>query len=241
MKTVQLRVLTYNIHGGEGMDGKYDYERLSRVIRSVDPDLVALQEVDVKTTRASGVDQATELSRLTGLHVAFGKAMDYSDGEYGEAILSRFPLLNTRNHALEASGDDEPRAMLAATVDPGGGTPLKFFATHLDHQSSTVRMKQAMTIMSIVHADNNPMILAGDFNAEPKSESIALLGTSWTEATNKSGTLTFPSKDPKVKIDYVFYRPAKSFRIIEVRTLDEPVASDHCPVLVVMEFLPTAE
>ena len=72
----QVRVLTYNIRHGQGMDGRVDLSRVADVIRRLEPDVVALQEVDQATTRAGGVDQAAELGRLTGLHSAFGKAMD---------------------------------------------------------------------------------------------------------------------------------------------------------------------
>src|SRR5476649_2332295 len=83
MVPLTLRVLTYNIHHGEGMDGRFDLSRLAGVVTSVHPDLVALQEVDEGTERASGLDELAELERLTELHGVFGKAMDYSGGEYG--------------------------------------------------------------------------------------------------------------------------------------------------------------
>ncbi len=79
----RLRVLTYNIHHGEGTDRKFDLERLAKSIQAPAPDMVALQEVERKTRRASGGDQAAELGKLTGMHAEFGKAMDYSGGEFG--------------------------------------------------------------------------------------------------------------------------------------------------------------
>src|ERR1700724_2661395 len=83
-----LRVLTYNIHHGEGTDGRFDLSRLARVMKSVQPDVIALQEVDRGTERSGGVDQLAELARLTDMHAEFGKAMDYSGGGYGVAWLS---------------------------------------------------------------------------------------------------------------------------------------------------------
>src|SRR5258707_15896745 len=90
---VVVRVLTYNIHHGEGTDGEFDLPRLANVIKSVEPDLVALQEVDEATERASGVDELAELGRLTGMHTAFGKAMDFQGGAYGVGVLSRWSIL----------------------------------------------------------------------------------------------------------------------------------------------------
>ena len=88
-----LRVMTYNIHIGKGMDGKADLARIAGVIKSADVDVVALQEVDVKTRR-SGVesDQLKELAKLTGMHGVFAKARDFDGGEYGQAVLSRRPI-----------------------------------------------------------------------------------------------------------------------------------------------------
>ncbi len=99
-KPVRVRVLTYNIHHGAGTDGKTDLARTAGAIKRLTPDLVALQEVDKATTRSRGVDQAAELGRLTGMHFAFGKAMDFAGGQYGEAILSRYPLMEIQVHSL---------------------------------------------------------------------------------------------------------------------------------------------
>ena len=83
-----LRVLTYNIHHGEGTDGRIDLPRLAEVMATAQPDLVALQEVDEATDRVSGVNELDELAKLTHMHPAFGKAMNFSGGQYGVAVLS---------------------------------------------------------------------------------------------------------------------------------------------------------
>src|SRR5689334_21755730 len=104
-----IRVLAYNIHHGEGRDREIDVPRLSRVMASVQPDLVALQEVDVGTARVGGVNQIAELSRLMGMYAQFGKAMDYMGGDYGVAVLSRWPFLKTASQALPSTPGYEPR------------------------------------------------------------------------------------------------------------------------------------
>ena len=101
----RLTVLTFNIQIGMGMDKKTDLERTAAVIKAVKPDLVALQEVDRKARRSGGVDQAVELARASGMHLIFGKAsvregIDEDGGDYGVAILSRFPLKRSKNHQL---------------------------------------------------------------------------------------------------------------------------------------------
>jgi len=234
-----VRVLSYNIHHGEGVDGVFDLERLARIILSVEPDLVALQEVDRATTRSSGVDQVTELGRLTGLQAAFGKAMDFADGGYGNAVLSRWPLLEIENHILPAGEGHEPRVALAVRVGIGeSGREILFIGTHLDHtRDPTDRMAQAGRINELLLPDAGlPMILAGDLNAIPESEAMSVLLEAWTDAAVNDPEPTSPSDDPGRRIDYVLYRPANDWRVVEVRVVEEKVASDHRPLLAVLQL-----
>ncbi|RYD84513.1 MAG: endonuclease [Verrucomicrobiaceae bacterium] len=236
-----LRVLTYNIHHGEGTDGKLDLERLARVIKEANPDLVALQEVDQRTRRTGGVDQAAKLSELTGMQVAFGKAMDYQGGAYGLAILSRWPLKEPRTHALPADAGIEPRAVLEARVQPGGDAPeITFLVTHLDATRDPLqRMNQAAKIRELfpVSEEERAMILAGDMNATPESEVLQGLRSEWTDSAAGAKFLTSPAGAPRNKIDYILYRPASRWRVLETRALEEAVASDHRAVLAVFELL----
>ena len=93
-----VRVLTYNIFHGENMNGGSNLKRVAAIIDSLRIDIVALQEVDKNTNRANGLDLIAELETLTDMNGIFGKAMDYDDGEYGEGILSRYPLIEIKNN-----------------------------------------------------------------------------------------------------------------------------------------------
>lgn len=223
-----LRVLTYNIHHGEGTDEVFDYERQASLINRLSPDLVALQEVDRGTGRAGGVDQAAVLARLCDMHHVFGQAMPYDGGQYGEAVLSRFPIERTVVHPLPHQADQEPRAALDVHVRPEGIGPLRFVGTHLCHQSGETRLQQVLRLRRLFHAEEGPpVILAGDLNARPGSEPMrTLLASGWRDVVA-----------PRSVIDYVLVREADSWRICEVRIPDEPVASDHDPVLVVLEWM----
>lgn len=106
-----LRVLSYNIHHGEGVDGKLDLDRIARTIQSVEPDLVALQEVDRKVTRTGGIDQPAELARLTKMQVAFGGNIVLQGGDYGNAVLSRWPIRRHENHKLPRFDNGEQRSV----------------------------------------------------------------------------------------------------------------------------------
>lgn len=233
-----LRVLTYNIHHAEGIDKKLDIPRIANVIRAAEADLVAVQEVDFKTRRTGNVDMPAELAKLTGMHVYFAKAMDYQGGAYGQVILSRHPMTDTKTHMLPpAEQGVEPRIMAEARVKIGGQS-IAFFATHLDHRDEPRRLKQVEEIGRITAnlKDDTIALLAGDLNARPDSAPIANLLRAWTDPSAGKGLLTIPAEKPKAQIDFVLYRPKERLRPVEVKVIDEPVASDHRPVLAVFEM-----
>jgi len=236
----RLRVLTYNIHHGEGTDGRIDLARTAAVIARAAADVVALQEVDNQTTRAHGVDQAAELGRLTGMHAAFGQAMAYAGGGYGDAILSRFPLSAVRVHDLPTAPGAEPRCAIAARIQAGGeGRAFVFVSTHLEHAQAPIRLLQAQALTSaLAPLGDVTTILSGDFNDVPGGPAIAALRPHWADASAGQPDPTSPSSHPRRKIDYVFFRPSGAWRVVESRVIDEPVASDHRPLLVVLEAAP---
>lgn len=234
-----LRVLTYNIHHGEGVDEKLDLARIAAVITAARADIVALQEVDQKTTRTGGIDQAAEIARLTGLHVAYGKAMDYQGGAYGQALLSRWPLENFSVHALPNPAKIEPRIALSATVRPPGLPSFRFVGTHLEAtRDDTARWEQAAQLIELFGSDATPTILVGDFNSRPTTRTIQALLKTFTDASAASPAFTIPSKKPTGRIDFVLLRPATTWRVLSSTVIPEAVASDHRPVLV--ELTPTA-
>ena len=138
---VTLRLLTYNIKHGLGNDGEIDLERTAAVINALQPDLVALQEVDNGVERTGGVDQAQRLGQLTGMHAAFGDFMEYQGGHYGMAILSRYPIVESENHRLPDGA--EPRSALAARVKVDDtGREIVFVGIHL-YRTAEERLCQA--------------------------------------------------------------------------------------------------
>jgi endonuclease/exonuclease/phosphatase family metal-dependent hydrolase len=236
---VTLRVVCYNIHHGEGTDRKLDLERVAGVLKAQRPDLVALQEVDRKARRTGQVDQAAKLGELTGLHAAFGRAMDHDGGGYGNAVLSRWPILSSESHGLPFAPGHEPRAVLEARVRVGADGPeLAFLSTHLDHRSDEIRQRQADRIAELFANATVPTVLAGDLNARPGSPPYQVLARQWADATAGRALLTSPAAVPRAQIDYVLYRPAERFRVIDAKVVEEKVASDHRPVLVALEFRP---
>jgi endonuclease/exonuclease/phosphatase family metal-dependent hydrolase len=236
-----VRVVTYNIHHGEGRDSEFDLPRQSRLIMSVHPDLVALQEVDVATTRASGVDQVTELARLTGMQARFGKSMDYMGGGYGIAVLSRWPFLDTQNRALPGSPGREPRVALTVEVRTGKRSPLlQFTSTHFDQASPDDRLSQAEYLNELLIRDDVPGILAGDFNARPDTDVMKIFQPWWTEVPPDDPPVPVAPQRPALRGDHILFRPSGAWRAVEYRSIDDTIASDHRPMLVVLEWAGSA-
>ncbi len=223
-------MLTYNIHHAEGMDEVVDLERIAALIKALDPDLVALQEVDSVTTRTNEVDQAAELGRLTGLAYVYGSFMPYQGGAYGMALLSRWPVDTSQN--LRLPDGDEPRTALSATVTlPNTGQKIRFVGIHF-YRTDEERLAQATRLEEYLDSESTPTILAGDFNSTPGSEVMVHVQTSWSVVPKGEDHLTFSSFEPVREIDFVLFRPYDRFEVLEQWLVDEPVASDHRPVVV---------
>lgn len=237
---LRVRVLSYNIHHGEGVDGRLDLARIAGVIRSADPDLVALQEVDQNTARTGTVDQPAQLARLTEMRVAFGGNLRLLGGHYGNAVLSRWPIARQQNHLLPAIGGGEQRGVLEVEISlPENRGPLALLATHFDFRPDPAeRLASVAAIEKLLQGQPKRLaLLAGDLNATPSSEAIGAVARQWTSSSEQE-LPTSPAVKPRRQIDYVWFRPRGRWRVVEVRVLDEAVASDHRPLLAVLEWLP---
>jgi len=239
----QIRVLCYNVHWCLGTDGKYDVARLADVIAKTKPDLVALQEVDVGVKRSGRIHEVQELAALTGLSARFGPTQHYEGGLFGNAVLTRFPVLDVSIHPLpytESTADRTtyPRGAIAVTVAAPDGEPLRFVSTHFQHNVPEDRVAEAKAINHLFAGKGNDLrtILAGDMNAVPDAEPVTELLKKWTNAIDEATTPTAPATKPRSRIDYVFYRNASQFRLVESKVIPESVASDHRPVLAVLEL-----
>jgi endonuclease/exonuclease/phosphatase family metal-dependent hydrolase len=236
----RLSVLTYNIHHGEGSDGELDLERIAKVISAAEPDLVSLQEVEHQTSRTGRVPQAEKLGELTGLKSVFGGNIRLLGGQYGNAVLTRLPIRKYRNHKLPNVNRGEQRGFLTVEFAwPTDDDTLLFVATHFDHRpSSDERQLSAQAINELVEQRVRvAVILAGDFNTIPSTREAKVLLDKWT-STNSKHQPTFPADKPEREIDYILVRPAIRWKVVEAEVLDEPVASDHRPLLATLEFVP---
>ncbi|WP_105104206.1 endonuclease/exonuclease/phosphatase family protein [Microbulbifer pacificus] len=244
--TKTLRVMTYNVHICKGTDGKLSPERIARVIARYAPDVVALQEVDVRRQRTGGIDQAHQISRLLAMDCHFQPAMHLEDERYGDAIMSCYPVRLIKKDILPGPptnsrlpGFAEPRGALWIEVD-FHGTKVQVFNTHLGlSKAERLRQIDALTGKEWMGSEQcpRPRILVGDFNALPGSQEIkrmsAFLDDTQLKLKGHKPKGTFFSRLPKARIDYVFVDPELEVHGIHVpRSELTRQASDHLPLIV---------
>ncbi len=229
-----LRVMTYNIHHGEGQDGKVDILRIAQLIQRERADIVALQEVDKGCARTDRRDLPAELAALTGLTCVFSNNFSFQGGEYGNAVLTRFPVLRATNNHYSTIRGGEQRGLLQLVLDIHG-RELVFMNTHLDHRlddaerwSSVGEIEARMQFYG-----QRPVILCGDFNATPESRVSRRLGErfhdTWARIGHGDG-FTLPSNQPSQRIDYIW--TTKDKRLAPLRAwVPASAASDHLPVV----------
>jgi endonuclease/exonuclease/phosphatase family metal-dependent hydrolase len=237
-KRTKLRVMTYNIHVGVGMDQKMDLERIAAVINHEHPDLVGLQEVDRGVRRTQGVDEILELSKMTKTNYAFAHNLDYQGGEYGVAILSRFPIVKTEHKKFQNRREAERRGMLRIEVEAGAQT-LNFVTTHLDYQYSDGRLFETEQLLKALENVKGPIVVVGDFNDEPSGVAYNLMTSTfhdaWIGSKAKQQGLSYPSDNPIKRIDYIFYRSSDGVKAKKAWTV-KSLASDHVPVVADLEL-----
>lgn len=233
-----LRVMTYNIHVGVGMDKKLDLERIANVIRHEQPDLVGLQEVDRGVKRTELRDEILELAKLTSMNYAFAHNLDYQSGQYGVAILSRFPIHKIDHRKYENLREAERRGMLRVEIKLDSRI-VNFVTTHLDYQYEDGRVFETEQMLKFLQSVKGPLIIVGDFNDEPSGAAYKLMlpkfQDAWIAAKVKEVGLSYPADKPAKRIDHIFTRRSDRIRAKQAWTVST-LASDHLPVVAELEI-----
>ena len=245
----RVRVLVYNIHAGKDAAGVDNLSGVAELVRRTDADLVLLQEVDRGTRRSGRTDQPAVLAERTGFHVAFGSALDYDEGKYGVAVLSRWPILaDTLIHLpvtplqTRAGGSHEPRGALRVVIASPMGR-LAVLNTHLDATGDDRwRRQEADSIVSLtsrIRRTERVVLVGGDFNSTPESavqQSVRAGGLrdGWAECAVGDGD-TYPAHAPVKRIDYLYL--TGDARCTSARVIESTV-SDHRPLLVDLTIPP---
>ena len=230
-----FRVMTYNIHHGEGTDGRFDLDRLADVIRAQSPVFVALQEVDQRTRRAHGYDQARTLAALIDMYPVYGRAMDYDEGGYGDAVLSKYPVIRSGVERLPHTDGYEPRVAVWVDANVPDFGLVRFASTHWQHNLLEDRIAQSRHVADFFSMRDRSIppivIVAGDLNAQPDAEPMQIMFEQFTDAAAANAEPTFPSEGANIRIDYILIRTGDPAKPVRAWTLDEPLASDHAPLV----------
>lgn len=239
LQTKTIKVMTYNMHHGVNNNGTFDLDAIAKIILTEKPDFVALQEVDSVIKRSHNLDLSKVLAQKTNMNAVFGKATSVQKGSYGVAILTKHPIIETKNVALPFQKNKEPRTALEIiSVLKDAGDTVSFISTHLDHRAKNhKRIEQVKKINIAFSANRYPTVLAGDINDTPDSETLKLLETTWTSTYNKENPEpTYPAASPYKKIDYILYAPKNKWKYRSAKVVDDAIASDHRAYVVILEL-----
>ena len=236
-ESMVIRAATYNIKHGRGMDGAIDLERTADVLRALNADIIALQEVDDRARRSGGVDQASWLAERLDMHSAYGSFMAFQGGRYGLAILSKAPILSHASWRLPDG--NEPRVALAACIRTDQGEEITAVAVHFDWvENDTFRFEQARETIVRMESIETPWIAFGDFNDVPDSRTIQAFERVGDNACKPSGNAaTFPSDRPEIEIDFIFSGPSGRWHPAIAEVIPETVGSDHRPVITELHLI----
>jgi endonuclease/exonuclease/phosphatase family metal-dependent hydrolase len=219
-----VRIVTWNIRGGVGLDRRFDLDRVVNVIKRSEPDIVALQEVDSRRGTPQHAHPFLMLRDALGSHSVEAKSIIGSDGDYGQIVISRWPLSDIHIHDISV-GEREPRRAIETEVQSPYG-PLRVVATHLG-LTFRERRSQTQALVDMAQRSNLTTVMVGDFNDWIWRGSVqnaihrALPGRTWHR--------TFPSWLPLIRLDRIYCRPHTAL----VRSWTDRTArriSDHLPV-----------
>jgi endonuclease/exonuclease/phosphatase family metal-dependent hydrolase len=230
--SVSIKVMTMNIKEG-GEYANYNTEAFAECIATYNPDVVVMQEVDRFTNRAGNKDILTELGAALGMFPFYGKAMDYRGGGFGNGILSKYPFYNAQSIVSKPAGASENRNCSWIDIVLPQGGKLRVAVTHLDVKSEQVRTQTMAEINRSILTDEFPVLLMGDFNAKPDSDTMKYARSKWQDIGAGTGN-TIPATAPTSRIDYIMGYP-KSWSSTSYEIVSWPELSDHCFVVAQIE------
>ena len=224
-----LRIMSYNIRNGRGMDDVADLDRVAAAIQRVDPDVVAVQEVDSVTRRSGGTDVLRKLADEVSMCSTYASAISFDGGKYGVGVLSKAKPLAF--HSVPLPGREEERVLLWVEFED-----YIFCCTHLSLTPEDQMLSLSILRKEVAKA-RKPLFLAGDWNACPDSPLIGDIQRDF-QLLSDTDQLTFPASEPDRCLDYIagYSKGGHSFNVRSAWVPGESVASDHRPVVVEVTF-----
>lgn len=251
---LELTIASYNIAAGRISSP----EKIGQAIKAMNADFVALAEVDKNTKRSGYKDQIEIIAKEAQMYPVFGKAIDFEGGEFGPALLSKYPIIKSQNFLLPVPGDGRQHVLIVAEVKiPNFSEPVLFMATHLDYkEDATVRMKQVQDINAVSIASINSIfpgiesrikILAGDFNEVDGTPVMNEIYRYWDNVLEKNpDNRTWPAINPALAIDHILTYKGQKWKVNDIiipnsnpiwNNINWPEISDHVPVIAKIKLL----
>lgn len=233
-QNLSLRVMSMNMKEG-GKPANYDADVYSDFIRQYNPDVVVFQEMDNFTTRNGNKDLLSEMAVKLGMFPYFGKSFSYGGGDFGNAILSKYPFYNARTITANPSGSIEMRSCSWIDILMPDKRKVRVAVTHLDVSSDEQVRISTLAIINTNMLTNNelPTLLIGDFNVTPDSDTMNYAKFRWQDIGEGTGN-TLTSTSPTKRIDYVMGYP-KTWIRKSYETVCNPGLSDHCFIVADVE------
>ena len=218
-----LRIMSYNVRNGVGMDNITNYQRIADIITEMNPDVVALQELDSATQRSKNVFVLRELAENALMHYTYAPAIDFQGGKYGIGILSKEKPINHR--IIPLPGREERRVLLIVEFPRYVVCCTHLSLTEEDRNASVSIIREA------IKGYSKPLFLAGDINSNPESELQKSLSETFKTLNNPKEN-TFPSSNPETCLDYIYGIKNDSYTLLQRRVIKGKLASDHLPLFV---------
>jgi endonuclease/exonuclease/phosphatase family metal-dependent hydrolase len=242
MLSRRLKLLTYNIHSGVGVDRRYDLDRIRKVLEEERPDIAALQEVDCRTSRSSYEDQSKELATALSTNGFFSATRPIGSGSFGMTVLSPFPVVRRKQYDLSYQPHREARSCVRIDLQVEPNAILHVFNCHLGlaMRERKFQRKQMLSDAILLSEDlHHPVVLMGDFNDRPISVVHRSLRRHFNDAYNAAGRYwgpTFKVGPIPIRLDHIYV--GSSIRVLDCRVRTDAltrVASDHRPVIATVE------
>ena len=231
-KISSMRIVTYNIHKGRGMDGRVSIKRIADVLGELDADIIALQEVFSECESKEG--QVETLASTLGMKSAFGCTRHHRGRPYGNALLSRWPIVSSCGMDL-TWGHREKRGCIRADLKTALGT-LHIFNIHMgtSYFERRHQVKSLLTSKQIHDGISGPRVLVGDFNEWIKGLTTRMLSDRF-ESLNLGLHIrkrSYPGFLPIMHLDHMYFeRPLRVEKAELIRTRRSRIASDHLPLV----------
>jgi endonuclease/exonuclease/phosphatase family metal-dependent hydrolase len=229
LKKNEVIFMTYNVRNCHGMDDSTNYQRVADIIKRINPQIVAIQELDSATLRSNGMVALNELAARTGMYSVYGPTINYFGGKYGNGVLCKEKPVSWKSVPLP--GREEKRSVLIVEFED-----YIFCCTHFSLNAED-RLKSVEIINDLFQETSKHVFLAGDLNSLPDSDPVKNIQKKWL-MLNNSLNYTIPSDYPRRCIDYIFAlkNTNHSYKIEKTMVEKEPLASDHLPVWVLVNI-----